>query len=153
MEGWLAEHPEWVSDWTKNSAIGSVQVAFNWAMKSHIIPENPLRGVTHRVGSPRRDMTFDEFRAILRATRDTYHKRRPTPGPRFREILIFLWYTGCRPSEATKLRWENVDLENEIIVLVEHKTTRTQQKPKPLGPGLKRAVISGGGMAGAAVAS
>jgi len=131
MEGWLAEHPEWVSDWTKNSAIGSVQVAFNWAAKTRMIPENPFRGVTHQVGSPRRDMTYDEFRAILRATRDTYHKKRPTPGARFREILIFLWYTGCRPCEATKLRWENVDFENQIIVLAEHKTSRTQRQPRP----------------------
>jgi len=54
MEAWLDEHREWASDWTKNSAVRNVQVAFNWSVKSRIIPENPFRGVTHRAGQARR---------------------------------------------------------------------------------------------------
>ncbi len=131
MQQWLDGHPEWVSDWTKNSAIRNVQVAFNWAVKNRIIQANPFQGVTHRVGSPRRDTTPNEFRAILRASRNRFYKTKPTPGARFREVLIFLWYTGCRPSEAARLRWENVAFENGLIVLPEHKTSRIQRKPKP----------------------
>jgi hypothetical protein len=33
IDQWLDEHPGWKSDWTKNSAIRNVQVAFNWAVK------------------------------------------------------------------------------------------------------------------------
>ncbi len=96
-----------------------------------MIKENPFRGVTHRVGEPRRNMTPQEFHAILRASSGKCRRKKVTPAARFRQILIFLWYTGCRPSEACKLRWSDVDIDAEIIVLREHKTHRTQRKPKP----------------------
>ena len=104
LEQWLARHKGWVSDWTKCGAIRNVQVAFNWATKKRIaggrflIRENPFKGVTHRVGPPRREMTEQEFRAILRHTADPFwHK--PTPGARFRRILLFLWLTGRDPAK------------------------------------------------------
>ena len=130
MESWLHDHKDWVSDWTKSSAVRNVQVAFNWAVKSGVISANPFRGVTHRVGAPRRDMTRSEFLAILRATKIS-GKVQPMAGARFREIAIFLWYTGCRPKEACQLRWSDIDFENAVIVLRHHKTSRTQRKPMP----------------------
>ena len=130
MESWLNSHPEWISDWTKSSAIRNVQVAFNWAVKSGILSANPFRGVSHRAGDPRRDMTRAEFLAILRATRRP-GKVQPTPSARFREIAIFLWYTGCRPKEACQLRWSEVDFEHSVITLRHHKTSRTQRRAMP----------------------
>ncbi len=130
MREWMMDHPEWESDWTKNGAIRNVQVAFNWAVANQLIPANPFKGVTHHVGQPRRDMTEEEFRAILRSTQSKGRKKL-TPGARFRQILLFLWLTGARPSEAAKLRWENVDFERQLIILPEHKTSRTQRTPRP----------------------
>jgi integrase/recombinase XerC len=130
MEQWLDEHPQWKSDWTKNGAVRNVQVAFNWAVKKRVIQANPFQGVTHRAGPPRRAMTHQEFRSILRACRSKGRKR-PTPASRFRKVLIFVWLTGCRPGEAAKLRWKHVDLEHGVAVLPEHKTIRTQKEPKP----------------------
>lgn len=131
MQDWLDQHPEWESDWTKHTALFSVQVAFNWAYKCRIIKENPFRGVSHRAGPPRRSMTEQEFRAILRVTGSEWRNTKPTPGARFRQVLIFLWYTGCRPGEASKLRWQDVDFDRSLIVLKEHKTSRTQKTPRP----------------------
>jgi integrase len=131
MEAWLDSHPEWLSDWTKNSAIRNVQVAFNWAWKSRLIKDNPFRGVTHRVGDARRDMTPAEFQMVLRSTASKSRRTKFTPGARFRQILMFLWFSGCRPCEAYKLRWTDVDITRAIIVLQEHKTRRMQKKPKP----------------------
>lgn len=39
-------------------------------------------------------------------------------------ILAFILHTGCRPSEACKLRWEHIDIENRLCRLPpgEHKT-------------------------------
>jgi len=151
MEDWLKEHPEWKSDWTKCSAVRNVQVAFNWGAKRKVerdgrkvqlIKENPFRGFTHRAGTPRRDMSPGEFQAILRVTavpiREVVKKarklpswKRPTPGARFRQVLFYLWLTGCRPSEAANLRWENVDFEHAVVILREHKTIRTQRNAEP----------------------
>jgi integrase len=131
MEAWLDEHPEWRSDWTKNSALRNVQAAFNWAWKKGVIDQNPFRGVSHRAGLPRRDMKPAEFQALLRATRGKVYRKRPSPGARFRQLLIFLWYTGCRPQEACELRWSDVRFDEGMIVLTEHKTIRTQSQPRP----------------------
>jgi len=76
-------------------------------------------------------MTDAEFVALLRDTVERWWKTRPTPGKRFREILIFLRDTGARPSEAAKLRWSHLDTEQCVIVLTESKTSRTQKFKKP----------------------
>ena len=131
MLEWLDQHPEWQSDWTKHSAIRHVQTAFNWAVKCRFIRENPFRGVSHPVGPPRRDMTPAEFQAILRASGNPWRKTKPTPAARFRQVLTFLWYTGCRPCEVSALRWRDVDLDRSLIILEEYKTRRLQKNPRP----------------------
>jgi integrase len=136
MEEWLEAHPEWVSDWTKNGAIRNVQVAFNWAAGKKLVKNrtliraNPFRGVNHRTGAPRRDMSQEEFQAIFRSTSGK-NWMKPTPGARFRRVLIFLWYTGCRPSEASCLTWDKIDFKKRIAIIKEHKTSRTQKTPQP----------------------
>ncbi len=135
MEEWLLNHDEWVSDWTKNFAVRAVQRAFNWSVaKAKTIAVNPFRGVTHRPGQARRDMTRDEFQKILRATTNAERKhpyRKLTPAARFRQVLIYLYFTGCRPSEAAKLRWSDVNFEDSVVILEGHKTARTQSEPEP----------------------
>ena len=130
MKEWLNSHPNWKSDWTKNGALRNVQVCFNWGVQNKLISFNPFKGVTHRAGEPRRDMTEDEFRAILRNTGSGCRKKL-TPGARFRQILLFLWLTGCRPSEASGLQWKHIDFDRGLIILPEHKTARMQKTPKP----------------------
>jgi len=127
---WVGKHAEWKSDWTKSTALNIVQRAFNWAVKQKIIATNPFAGVGHNEGHRRRPLTREEFQAILRASVGR-GKRRPTPAARFRQILVFLWFTGARPAEAAGLRWENIDFRNCVIELERHKTSRTQSKPKP----------------------
>lgn len=132
MELWLSEHPRWASDWTKNFAVRQVQAAFNWAENNaRLIAKNPFRGFTHRPGAPRREMTADEFQAILRATKNGRRCKKPTPGARFRQVLIFLWRTGARPSEAARLQWSEIDWAKQVIVLAQHKTARTRRVPGP----------------------
>ena len=130
LQEWMLKHPEWESDWTKRSVIRVINYAFNWATDSEIIPRNPFKGIKQCAGSPRRDITPDEFQAILRATKSR-QKKRVTPGARFRQCLIFLWFTGCRPIELCQLKWKDIDLENRVIILRKHKTIKTQKKPKP----------------------
>lgn len=129
MEEWINKHPEWVSAWTKRDAVTAVQAVFNWA-KPKLVKENPFEGYRQSRGLHRRDMTREEFQTILRTTGGHWLKR-PTPGARFRQVLIFLWRTGCRPKEAAELCWSNVDLDHGVIVLNRHKTVRTQKQPEP----------------------
>jgi integrase len=135
---WLDAHTEWISDWTRSNVVRIVQRTFNWAVQQGVIKANPFRGITQRVGEARRPMTDQEFRALLRATtpkrptgKKPANRRRPTPGERFRQVLFFLRYTGARPSEMSGLTWDDVNLEAGVIVLLKHKTIRTQRTPKP----------------------
>jgi integrase len=41
---------------------------------------------------------------------DRKRRQRPSPAGRFRQVLVFLRFTGCRPGEATRLEWSDVDL-------------------------------------------
>jgi integrase len=149
---WLDAHPEWASDWTRAHAIAVIQRPFNWAVKQRLIPANPFRGVTHPTGKPRRPLTDGEFQALLRATSvwrkrrrtsvryasgrkvcpsDRKRRQRPSAGARFRQLLVFLRFTGMRPGEASRLEWRHIDLDGAMIVIPEHKTSRTQKVKKP----------------------
>jgi integrase len=68
---------------------------------------------------------------MLRGTAGRSFRKRPGPGARFRQLLVFLWYTGCRPQEAAELWWSDVNFDENVIVLTEHKTIRTQSQPRP----------------------
>ncbi len=48
-----------------------------------------------------------------------------------RELLVFLWETGCRPSEAFRLRWRDVDLAAGLCTFA-GKTTRRTGKPRQI---------------------
>lgn len=145
LEQWVNDHPEWKSDWTVSQVLNIVQRPFNWAVKKRLILANPFRGVERRTGQPRRPLTDKEFQSLLRSTSvwltrqrskklypcDARRRQRPSAGARFRQMLVFLRYTGARPGEAAALEWEDIDIENAVIVLNEHKTSKTQRVKKP----------------------
>ena len=134
LTNWLDRNPQWESDWTLSNVVGTVQRPFNWAARQELINRNPFRTVRHRTGAPRRPMTDEEFRVLLRATarsRRGRTRKRPSPGERFRQVLFFLRYTGMRPGEMAALTWNDIDLDGGVIILHEHKTSKTQRVPKP----------------------
>jgi integrase len=141
LTAWIDANPQWKSDWTVAQVINIVQRPFNWAVQQRLIAANPFKGVTRRQGQPRRPMTDEEFRRLLRATAGRRTRERPRPGARFREVLWFLRYTGCRPGELCHLRWSDIDLDAALIVLQEHKTSRTQRVPRPRIVPLHPAVV------------
>lgn len=132
VDQWLAAHPTWKSDWTKNLAVRSVKRAFNWAVKeAGILKSNPFTHCSHPTGLPRRDMTVAEFQGILRVTGNKRRCKKMSPGARFRQVLVFLWHTGARPGEAGRLQWSHIDLDKRRVLLPAHKTRRRQRKPAP----------------------
>ncbi len=55
----------------------------------------------------------------------TYLKMLPLLRGDWRAIVVFLWNTGARPSEASGLRAEFVDWEAGVVRLKDHKTRRS----------------------------
>jgi integrase len=136
LTGWLDANPQWASDWTISHVVAVVKRPFDWAAQQGLIPANPFKHVNHRPGAPRRPITDAEFQAMLRGAPG----RRGRP---FRQALIFLRFTGCRPGEMASLKWSDIDLDGGAIVLAEHKTARKVRKPRvvPLVPVVVKLLI------------
>ena len=57
-----------------------------------------------------------------------------------RDLITFLIYTGCRKGEALNLKWDDVDMQNEVIAIKGTKTNHDRYIPisKPLKELLSR---------------
>ena len=57
-----------------------------------------------------------------------------------RDLITFLIYTGCRKGEALNLKWDDVDLQNDVIAIKGTKTKHDRYIPisKPLKDLLSR---------------
>jgi integrase len=133
LRSWVDGHKTWANDWTRSYVIRCVKRPFNWAVKEGLTDRNPFAPVEHRCGEPRRAMTPEEFTKVIRALGPVRGRisRSISSRVRFLEILVFLRYTGARPSELRKMRWTDIDLDRQEIVLTRHKTSRTQRVPAP----------------------
>ena len=93
---------------TINRRISILRSALNWAVKTGILPQNPLSGLHLPQAHPQRmaPPTPEELRRI-------YH----TAESHVRRVIVLGAYCGPRigPSELFRLRWKDVDLENGII--------------------------------------
>jgi integrase len=64
------------------------------------------------MGGQGRDLTDEEFQALLR------HSRQAS----FRRLILFLRLTGARPGEATSAQWPMVNWPARVLILAHHKT-------------------------------
>lgn len=121
---WLAGKTAWKSPWTIYRVIGAIKQAFAWAADQELIPESPFRKVPRTAGGSRRPVTSEEFQAMMRGAGGSR-------GKTFRQALVFLRFTGCRPGEMASLKWTDVDVDRGLIVMKNHKTAKQQKAPKP----------------------
>jgi integrase len=118
---WLDAHPEFKSDWTRLGVVNNIKRPFNWAVKTaRMIPYNPFECVTHPEGEPAREMYDDERQTILRNSKAV-----------FRRIVIFLRFSGSRPSEGADAEWKFYDERLGTLTLWKHKTIKTRKKKLP----------------------
>lgn len=105
---WMSDNPTW-GPTTRNDAISHVQRAFHWAVNQRILVRSPLPKLEDKPARKRREVVYtpEEFDGILAAI----------PDDEFRDLLAFLWETGCRPIEARILERRHVDLPKRIAVL------------------------------------
>lgn len=108
-----------------NIEITTLHHFFNYCIKKGILDKNPASGVKRLNELSRLKTLNDEDiqRLISSATNKTA-----------KNIITFLIYTGCRKGEALNLRWNNVDLKNNIISIRGTKTKTDRHIPisKPL---------------------
>jgi integrase len=85
---------------TKNGFCRSVCRAFNWAVRQGHIDKSPVKGVEKPPTERREDVvTPAEFERILAMF----------PDQPFRDLLITVWETGCRPQEVLGVEKKDVD--------------------------------------------
>ena len=110
---WLDDHPEWTG--AARSAVQIVKRAFSWGEQQGLIAANPIRKLKVPAGRSReRFLSAGERQEILAAVND----------PAFRNFLIAVQESGCRPSEVARVTGEQVDLELGIWTFAKHKTAK-----------------------------
>ena len=104
---WMDANPGW-GDTTRNDAISHVQRAVNWAVKQRLIDASPINDVEDKPPRRRREVVYtpDQWKKIMEVVKD-----QP-----FRDLLAFMWETGCRPKEARTVERHHVDLDYRMIV-------------------------------------
>jgi integrase len=110
----FARRPTWSSS-TRHDCIGTIATAFKWggyALAGLRRPPKTSRGPTAII-LPR------DFGRLIHATSGD-----------FQALLRFLWHTGCRPSEASGIDADAVDLRAGVVLLTQHKTAGKTGKPR-----------------------
>lgn len=114
----------------------SVHAAFRWASRpirarggARLIPTNPFEGIERPPPGSRGEdcvMAWGDVRAVIRAARGWARGRNPrdrrhATTRRMRRLRILCLHliavAGCRPSEAWRLRWDEVDWDAGIIAV------------------------------------
>jgi integrase len=127
---------QWILDDPKRSAATSkkrfmhLTAAVDWNSKQGNIPRK--WGIEYRdvLGSvkisgkkkERKEIdvyAVDEVYRILNALKDDTHSRFKGKHSQYYKYVYFLWLTGCRPSEAIALKWNNVNIAKRIITFCE----------------------------------
>ena len=112
-----------------NNRLKVLRVALQQAWRDGKLEENPGKNVQSLKkpmgGSQRRAFTLQELKALL-----------ATAAGEWKGKILFGIYTGQRLGDIAHLRWENINLEKQILSLSTQKTERRQILP--LAPALYR---------------
>ncbi|MHB1645616.1 MAG: tyrosine-type recombinase/integrase [bacterium] len=86
---------------------------FNYCIKSDYIDKNPATGIKKLNELSRlKTLSDDDINKLIAGATNKLT----------RDLITFLIYTGCRKGEALNLKWENVDLQNNVIAIKGTKT-------------------------------
>jgi len=107
VSDWISTQATW-GDTTRHEAISHVQRAFSWAVKRRLIHAHPLTMIDEKPQKKRREVILTPAQWI--------ELRQHLTEPRFRDLLSFLWETGCRPLEARSLEARYCDFPNRLAV-------------------------------------
>ncbi len=112
VEAWITGNLGWKG--SRRGAIMALKRVFNWAYDNHMIPKNYLQTLKKPPAKSReRFFTPEERQKIY----DHYPE-----GDCFRNFLIALEHTACRPGEIASVTSANVDLRTGVWIFSDHKT-------------------------------
>jgi integrase/recombinase XerD len=95
-----------------NHFVRSLKAMYHWALVEEFIPKNPFQRLrTPKCGQRNRTLSRPEMIRLYRAVH-----------PLFRRFLFVAKHTMARPGELRKVKWQNVDLEQRMIVLTRFKS-------------------------------
>ncbi len=106
VEAW-SRKPTW-SQSTRHNALKTVAMLMRWAG----CPIR-LRVPSKTSAGAEKVVVYPDYVKLLAATSGD-----------FRSLIKFLWFTGCRPSEACRIHPAHVDLAAGCVLLSEHKTVQ-----------------------------
>lgn len=118
---WLDLHPGWASS-SRATMVGIVRACFNWAMLDEVglVDRQPLgkfRGGTYT-------------RKSFLATPEDIDKLQAYHNPAYRDLVVALVNTGCRPSEVSRVEACDVDIERRCWTMTRHKNARKKPAPR-----------------------
>ncbi len=105
IDKWIVEAKH-LAPSTKNTHIANLRSTTKAAYESGLIDVIPIRKWP-RVKEPARDyepIALEDAREFLRILAEKHNK--------YADILRFLSYTGCRISDACRLKWDEIHIEN-----------------------------------------
>lgn len=108
VQTWLDSKENW-SDTYKAGVVTAIKRAFKWAAEQddELISGNPLAGLKKPTAEHRElSLTAEDFLKILGSVKDEP----------FRDLLTFIWLTGCRPQEARAIEASYIRPAEKIIV-------------------------------------
>lgn len=111
---------------TASRTVGLLGSILSYACDLEIIDRNPCHGFKRFKDNVRnRHLTAEEWARLGTAMTESQHL-----DPVILNAIRFLMFTGCRVGEATKLKWEFVNLDHGRLYLPDSKTG---EKVIPLG--------------------
>lgn len=119
-EAWLAERSPALAAMSLNRELELMRSIFAYGMKLGLLLKNPAEDIPRRrvVHQQVQIPSREQFRALVAAIRqsdgrlDSQVKARPGA-----DLVELLAYSGCRLSEATALRWRDVDFEKNTLTI------------------------------------
>jgi integrase/recombinase XerD len=116
---WLDDNPSWTTG--RRNVVICLKRAFNWCEAEGILPVNPVKKVRKPPAKARdRILSEEERTQVLTAIKDQ----------QFRDFDFALTETGCRPGEVRRITAADVNLEQGVWILHEHKNRKKTGKPR-----------------------
>ena len=108
----ITERGPTISSRTFNIELETLNMVFESAINQGMLLENPARNIARRKSQHRQPEipTKDQFATLITTIRAMHHRARYAA-----DLLELLAYSGMRLSEATAVKWRDVDFERHTL--------------------------------------